>query len=73
METGFDRLAHYKKKTGEGFVVARIEIDYVTPIRLGNSITIETDVIDQSSCRINVRQRMLRNGRKSTKIAVALV
>jgi len=69
---GFDHLSNYKE-TGDCFVVKSLEIDYLSPARLGDEITVKSEVLDLTKIRIIIGQTMVLDDKLLAKQKVTLI
>lgn len=69
---GFDHLSNYKE-TGDCFVVKSLEIDYLSPARLGDEITVKSEVLELTKIRIIIGQTMVLSDKLLAKQKVTLI
>ena len=69
---GFDHLSNYKE-TGDCFVVKSLEIDYLSPARLGDEIAVKSEVLDLTKIRIIIGQTMVLSDKLLAKQKVTLI
>ncbi len=68
---GVDQLA-MRDDAGIVFVVHRVEIDYLSPARLDDVLTIETDTRDVGAATVLMPQRVLCGDRKVAQARVSI-
>lgn len=69
---GFDHLKNYHD-TKESFVVSSLTIDYKSPARLGDVVTVDSVIEYMGEVRINIGQTMVLDGKVLAKLSVVLV
>ena len=71
-ERGVDQ-ARLREETGVVFAVRRVEADYLRPAVFGDTLTVQTDLVDLGGARIVLDQAVLRGAERLFVARVTLV
>jgi acyl-CoA thioester hydrolase len=65
-------LAPFERAHGVAFVVHRVEVDFLLPARLNDTLATTVEVLDRRAASLRLRQTVLRGDELLTRAQVAL-